>query len=571
MFRFLLFVCSLFMVLPIQSQGIVRQQGYVRTVGRPGNKAGQRLSGVVIKVSGQHNMVKSGKNGKFALAFNGLREGKDAFSFTSVRLAGYDLQEMEIIGRRYALSATVPVEVVLVPQTLKREIEVKVRRTVENEYQKKLRRIEQLRLKDAARYQQQLQLLEAEYDKRDQLVNDMVERYASTDYARLDSFTTRINRHIENGELEVADSLIRSQNLPRLEAERKTLQERSVQLRQEWENSEKAAKVATERIVNLLKSKAELHLARMEQDSASFCWDQITSLSPDNEAYWREAALRHSAIGMLEALYDKSHLRKAVECYKHALELLAKMKNEPCEEMAECYRGMELVYGLLGVHSTEFDTLALVCAQKVDSIRRRMQAEVPTTRESAVDMAHLAFRLFKAARYEEAFEYSARAFVACTSTMGSETPILSEVQRTAYESLCNLKEHGSLSQVRQASVLLADFMKEHLFTVSFDKLDGLEPSLALEKGLSGKYYLMELNDWNVNSMDNLYRIEENLFYEMPETIVVCREGECRQEHFQKAEFLNLKLQYVTPEERKRVIEDWENWKLCQVWNSYRKK
>lgn len=61
MFRISLFFCMIFMVLPIHSQGIVRQQGYVRTVGRPGNKAGQRLSGVVLKVSGQHNMVKSGR------------------------------------------------------------------------------------------------------------------------------------------------------------------------------------------------------------------------------------------------------------------------------------------------------------------------------------------------------------------------------------------------------------------------------------------------------------------------------------------------------------------------------
>lgn len=119
----------------------IHQKGFVRSVGRPDNKQGVRLSGALLKVMGSHNAVQSGKQGTFELLFNGKREGKDAFSFSSISLNGYDLLDKKIKGP-YAISTTVPVELVLVPRSLKQEIEAKVRRQIEANYQKKLSRIQ---------------------------------------------------------------------------------------------------------------------------------------------------------------------------------------------------------------------------------------------------------------------------------------------------------------------------------------------------------------------------------------------------------------------------------------------
>ena len=100
----------------------IHQKGFVRSVGRPDNKQGVRLPGALLRVMGSHNAVQSGKQGTFELLFNGKREGKDAFSFSSISLNGYDLLDKKIKGP-YAISTTVPVELVLVPRSLKQKIE----------------------------------------------------------------------------------------------------------------------------------------------------------------------------------------------------------------------------------------------------------------------------------------------------------------------------------------------------------------------------------------------------------------------------------------------------------------
>ena len=114
----------------LQAQTI-RQSGYVRTVGRPNNHAGTRLSGALIRVAGQHNVVQSGRQGAFTLLFNHATAGQTAFTLTSVRLNGYELNEREMLGRKFAVSPTVPVEVVMVSEKEKRDIEERVRQQVE--------------------------------------------------------------------------------------------------------------------------------------------------------------------------------------------------------------------------------------------------------------------------------------------------------------------------------------------------------------------------------------------------------------------------------------------------------
>ena len=200
----------------------IHQKGFVRSVGRPENKQGVRLPGALLRVMGSHNAVQSGKQGTFELLFNGKREGKDAFSFSSISLNGYDLLDKKIKGP-YAISTTVPVELVLVPRLLKQEIEAKVRRQIEANYQKKLSRIQAEKNKLGKMYAQKISQLEQEYEKRDMLIGDMVERYSSLDYAHLDAFKEQLSIFIENGELERADSLIQTEDIRKLEAEHTVL------------------------------------------------------------------------------------------------------------------------------------------------------------------------------------------------------------------------------------------------------------------------------------------------------------------------------------------------------------
>ena len=388
--RLLILFFSFLEFLSAYAQGVVHQQGYVRSVGRPENKAGKRLSGAVIKVSGQHNTVRSGQNGKFTLQFTGLREGKDSYSFSSVRLAGYDLQDAGMLGHRHPLSSTVPVEVVLVPQALKTEIEERVRRTVEQHYQKKLRYVNALRAKDAERYQVELKRLEAEYEKRDQLITDMVNRYASTDYARLDSLSARINQFIENGELERADSLINAQDMSRLEAEHTALHARTAQLRSDLSQSEAASQASLRQLLSLYEGKRDIHIARFENDSAAMYWEKIVALDTANVEhlqgagkfisdymadYDRGFTLARMALRQALKQYGEKHVLTAVAYndmashssaqsrftqalayYGKALGILRELYGDESPEVALEYNNMALVYATQGQYAEALNT-----------------------------------------------------------------------------------------------------------------------------------------------------------------------------------------------------------------------
>ena len=81
----------------------------------------------------------------------------------------------------------------------------------EKEYAKKVASLEQ-QLQDKTlseeNYRQQLLELQTGFEKYESLISDMAERYASTDYATVDSLNAAINIAIENADLERADSLI---------------------------------------------------------------------------------------------------------------------------------------------------------------------------------------------------------------------------------------------------------------------------------------------------------------------------------------------------------------------------
>ena len=62
------------------------QQGYVKTLGRP-NKKGTALSGVTIRVKGQHNPVLSNADGTFSLIMDNMKNG-DPYSLQQVQKKG---------------------------------------------------------------------------------------------------------------------------------------------------------------------------------------------------------------------------------------------------------------------------------------------------------------------------------------------------------------------------------------------------------------------------------------------------------------------------------------------------
>ena len=306
----------------------IHQKGFVRSVGRPDNKQGVRLPGALLRVMGSHNAVQSGKQGTFELLFNGKREGKDAFSFSSISLNGYDLLDKKIKGP-YAISTTVPVELVLVPRLLKQEIEAKVRRQIEANYQKKLSRIQAEKNKQGKMYAQKISQLEQEYEKRDMLIGDMVERYASLDYAHLDAFKEQLSIFIENGELERADSLIQTEDIRKLEAEHAVLNNAAKKINQALANN-------TDKLLTIYQGKIDLHLVNFDNDSVGYYKEKIVALDTTNVKNIHDAAQF-----LLENLaqYDK-----AEKYYRLALRQSLAQHGEAHEDVAESYGALANLY-----------------------------------------------------------------------------------------------------------------------------------------------------------------------------------------------------------------------------------
>ncbi len=189
------------------------QRGCVRTLGRP-TQRGQALSGVTIRVKGEHNMVLSDADGAFALAMPGKKNG-EAYALQQVRKTGYELNEAGVIGRPFAFSDKVPLTIVMVSTA---QLQADKQRIENTAYQVALRnyktRMEELeRQRDAGQlaveqYRTEIQALQDKFEKYQSLIDDLAEHYAHTDYDLLDEHDREICLCIERGDLNRADSLI---------------------------------------------------------------------------------------------------------------------------------------------------------------------------------------------------------------------------------------------------------------------------------------------------------------------------------------------------------------------------
>ena len=189
------------------------QQGFVKTIGRPGNP-GVPLANVTIQMVGMVNATTSSTTGEFYLSAYNKKDG-DAIKLLRVQKNGYELKDKDMIGRSLVFSSHVPIYITMVDsrqlEVDKKRIEGNARRVAEKNYQKKRKEIEKENKKhklSAEKYRQELDDLQEKYDKYLSLIGDMADRYARTDYDNLDSIDIEINICIENGEQEKADSLI---------------------------------------------------------------------------------------------------------------------------------------------------------------------------------------------------------------------------------------------------------------------------------------------------------------------------------------------------------------------------
>ena len=191
------------------------QSGLVKTIGRPG-QPGIPLEGVLVRVQGEANASLSDSNGAFSLVLSNYHIGQ-AYKLSRVSRNGYQLADGDVIGRQYPYSDEIPLEISMVSydeyNKTKFEIENAVRSRVEAEFDIRLAELKQ-QLEDKTISEEahirKLCELNDYYDNIENLISKLADRYARTDYDRLDSIDVQINSLIEQGKLDEAERLIQS-------------------------------------------------------------------------------------------------------------------------------------------------------------------------------------------------------------------------------------------------------------------------------------------------------------------------------------------------------------------------
>ncbi len=263
------------------------QRGYVKTIGRPG-KPGVLIGGVTIRWKGPFNSAVTNSKGQFKITMPGKKDG-DAIVLQSVHKKGFQLKDDGIIGQPQVFSTSVPIEIVMISNAQleadKQRITKNANKKAEKNYQKKLNELKkQVRNREITteKYQKELLDLQKKYESYLSLVGDLADRYARTDYDKLDSIDYQINVCIENGELEKADSLILTVFDPETVLDRNRAAKEEIQQRIEFAqkiidkaNADKEAIMRdfeyAERVVTLSNILATQYLSLGEKEKAINC------------------------------------------------------------------------------------------------------------------------------------------------------------------------------------------------------------------------------------------------------------------------------------------------------------
>lgn len=421
------------------------QEGYVKTLGRP-NKKGVALSGVSIKVKGEHNPVLSKNDGYFSMLMTNKKNG-DSYSLQEVRKNGYELNEPGIIGRQYTFSDRVPLTIVMVSssqlQADKQRIENNAFKTAEKNYKAKLALLEDQKEKDGItieNYREELKNLQDKFEKYQLMIDGLAEHYAHVDYDVLDEKGREINTCIENGELEHADSLINQMFDPieALRRNKEALSKINQQLSQAYEVMDKANDdwaallkqqekdaehlfqlytIALSRFDNekarfYIETRAELDTTNVDWqiDAGAFFYQYVGDYDKTlscNERALRlvksqsvDAALCYHNIGTI--LHKRNDYQQALAFYQKAIEIVNDLPEELHGHLVANYNNIGAVYKEQGDVEK-----ALEYTQKALSVLNKMQQK--ETSDYANCYVNIGSAYYEKADFPKALTYFEKA------------------------------------------------------------------------------------------------------------------------------------------------------------------
>lgn len=397
--------------------GAQKQEGYVRTLEKA-NRPSQGIEGVTVNILEYPNALVTKKGGKFSFAIPGKKQG-DSFKVSRIQKKGYTLVDKHITGRKYSYSASVPIEIVMVSDKQlaadTKLIEDKAYAKAKKNYDARIAELErQLAEKTISEhtYYAERERLTNDYDSYIQLIGEMAERYAMTDYKGLSDLNREIMECIENAELERADSLINSKgDFDKREQELQAQMEFNEATAELLAKSQQDAEFKLNDLAQDYYNKYTILAANYQNDSAAYFLIKRADLDPTNEKWQQDAGYffqNFLADYELAMKYYQTGLNQAIAQY-----------GEQSEKTADYYDDIGSIYDF----QQDFNQ-ALTYYQKALAIRESvLGTEHPDVAESLDDIGSI---YYSQGNHTQAFEHFQKALDIRERALGLEDPDVAE-------------------------------------------------------------------------------------------------------------------------------------------------
>lgn len=196
----------LLVLLPVSGQ---TQQGVVKTRGRLVNgvlQPGKGLAEATVQVAGRQPVLTHGNDGNFSFPVTGQK-----FRVQKVQKQGYQLVDYGVCTEyRYSEN---PLRLVMeTPQQQQADLLAKertLRRNLERQLQQREDEVDALNV-SLEKKNRLMEEIKQQREDNEKIISDLAQYYSRLDYDQLDEFQQSVSDCLENGELERADSLLRS-------------------------------------------------------------------------------------------------------------------------------------------------------------------------------------------------------------------------------------------------------------------------------------------------------------------------------------------------------------------------
>ena len=233
---------------------------------------------------------------------------------------------------------------------------------------------------------------------------------------------------------------------------------------------------------------------------------------------------------------------KALEYHNKALSILLSVFGENHPTVATSYNNIGSIYFC---QRDYFKALEYIN----DALSIRLSVFGENHPNIATCYSNIGLIYFFQGDYIQALEYFKKSLNIYTSLYDHNNINFASCSKTIYETYCKL-----LQQSDEKKKEFEDFMSQYSFTISL--YDGKTSDPV--QGMSRPYDLLEFDDWNIYSLENLF--EKSGFQGYPKDIVVMKNGVITKHHFEDKIGCQIGIKYVGKEEKQRIVESYNKWK-----------